>query len=139
MGFGNRGVAAYRNVSISSAVPYADSVHLIQMLFDGLMVSLADAEGHIERKDIKAKTESIGRATKILNGLQGALDFEKGAEIAINLSDLYDYCVRRLLKASIRNDPSIVREVRGLMFEIQDAWSTLPELLSKNGSVPFAS
>ncbi|MEZ8132426.1 MAG: flagellar export chaperone FliS [Porticoccaceae bacterium] len=139
MGFGNRGVAAYRNVSVSSAVPYADSVHLIQMLFDGLMVSLADAEGHIERKDIKAKTESIGRATKILNGLQGALDFEKGAEIAINLSDLYDYCVRRLLKASIRNDPSIVREVRGLMFEIQDAWSTLPELLSKNGSVPFAS
>jgi len=139
MGFGNRGVAAYRNVSVSSAVPYADSVHLIQMLFYGLMVSLADAEGHIERKDIKAKTESIGRATKILNGLQGALDFEKGAEIAINLSDLYDYCVRRLLKASIRNDPSIVREVRGLMFEIQDAWSTLPELLSKNGSVPFAS
>jgi flagellar protein FliS len=139
MGFGNRGVAAYRNVSVSSAVPYADSVHLIQMLFDGLMVSLADAEGHIERKDIKAKTESIGRATKILNGLQGALDFEKGAEIALNLSDLYDYCVRRLLKASIRNDPSIVREVRGLMFEIQDAWSTLPELLSKNGSVPFAS
>ena len=86
MSFGNRGVAAYRNVSVSSAVPYADSVHLIQMLFDGLLVSLADAEGHIGRNDIKAKTESIGRATKILNGLQGALDFEKGAEIAVNLS-----------------------------------------------------
>ena len=139
MSFGNRGVAAYRNVSVSSAVPYADSVHLIQMLFDGLMVSLADAEGHIGRKDIKAKTESIGRATKILNGLQGALDFEKGAEIAINLSDLYDYCVRRLLKASIRNDPSIVREVKGLMGEIQDAWRVLPELLSTNVNTPLAS
>ena len=139
MGFGNRGVAAYRNVSVSSAVPYADSVHLIQMLFDGLMVSLADAEGHIGRNDIKAKTESIGRATKILNGLQGALDFEKGAEIAVNLSDLYDYCVRRLLKASIRNDVSIIREVKGLMGEIQGAWSTLPELLSENANVPFAS
>ena len=139
MSFGNRGVAAYRNVGVSSAVPYADSVHLIQMLFDGLMVSLADAEGHIERNDIKAKTASIGRATKILNGLQSALDFEKGAEIAINLSDLYDYCVRRLLKASIRNDPSIVREVKGLMGEIQDAWRALPELLSTNVSTPLAS
>ena len=139
MGFGTRGVAAYRNVSVSSAVPYADSVHLIQMLFDGLMVSLADAEGHIGRNDIKAKTESIGRATKILNGLQGALDFEKGAEIAVNLSDLYWYCVRRLLKASIRNDVSIIREVKGLMGEIQGAWSTLPELLSENANVPFAS
>lgn len=139
MGFGNRGVAAYRNVSVSSAVPYADSVHLIQMLFDGLMVSLADAEGHIGRNDIKAKTESIGRATRILNGLQGALDFEKGAEIAVNLFDLYGYCVRRLLKASIRNDVSIIREVKGLMGEIQGAWSTLPELLSENANVPFAS
>jgi flagellar protein FliS len=109
------------------------------MLFDGLMVSLADAEGHVERNDIVAKTASIGRATKILNGLQGALDFEKGAEIAINLSDLYDYCVRRLLKASIRNDPSLIREVKGLIGEIQDAWSALPELLSTNSSVPFAS
>ena len=68
-----------------------------------------------------------------------ALDFEKGAEIAINLSDLYDYCVRRLLKASIRNDVSIIREVKGLMGEIQGAWSTLPELLSENANVPFAS
>ena len=139
MGFGNRGAAAYRNVSVSSAVPYADSVQLIQMLFDELMVSLADAEGHIERNDIVAKTASIGRATKILNGLQGGLDFEKGAEIAINLSDLYDYCVRRLLKGSIRNDSLIIQEVRGLIGEIQDAWRTLPELLSTNTGTPLAS
>ena len=41
MAYKNRGANAYRNVDVSSAVPYADSVQLIQMLFDGLMASLA--------------------------------------------------------------------------------------------------
>ena len=50
MTFKQRGINAYRNVNVSSAVPYADSVQLIQMLFDGLMTSLADAEGHFEAK-----------------------------------------------------------------------------------------
>ena len=61
-----RAANAYRNVEVSSAVPYADSVQLIQMLFDGLIASLSDAEGHFERNDIKGKNESIGRANKIL-------------------------------------------------------------------------
>ena len=53
-----RGANAYRNVNVSSAVPYADSVQLIQMLFDGLMASLADAEGHFERNDIPCLVRS---------------------------------------------------------------------------------
>ena len=60
MAFKNRGANAYRNVDVSSAVPYADSVQLIQMLFDGLMTSLADAEGYFDRNDIKGKNDCIG-------------------------------------------------------------------------------
>ena len=41
-----RAANAYRNVEVASAVPYADSIQLIQMLFDGLIASLSDAEGH---------------------------------------------------------------------------------------------
>ena len=124
-----RAANAYRNVEVSSAVPYADSIQLIQMLFDGLIASLSDAEGHFERKDIKGKNESIGKANKIIIGLQSALDFEKGKELAQNLSELYDYCIRRLLKANIRNDVEGIVEVKGLMKEISDAWNLVPQLL----------
>ena len=126
-------------MDVSSAVPYADSVQLIQMLFDGLMTSLADAEGHFERNDIKGKSESIGRATKIIIGLQSALDFEEGKELASNLSELYDYCVRRLLKSNIRNDVLGIYEVKGLMSEIKDAWALVPQLLNRGVKVPLAS
>ena len=139
MAYNKRGVNAYRNVSVSSAVPYADSIQLIQMLFDGLLTSLADAEGHFARNDIKGKSDSIGRATKIIIGLQSALDFEKGQELATNLSELYDYCVRRLLKASIRNDVSGIHEVKGLISEINGAWALVPQLLDRKTSVSLAS
>ena len=139
MAFNNRGVNAYRNVSVASAVPYADSVQLIQMLFDGLMTCLADAEGHFERNDIKGKHESIGKATKILVGLQSALDFEEGKELATNLSDLYDYCVRRLLKANIRNDIDGIKEVRSLIQDVKGAWEMLPQSLNKDVKVSMVS
>lgn len=139
MAYSTRGASAYRNVNVSSAVPYADSIQLIQMLFDGLMTSLADAEGHFARNDIKGKSDSIGRATKIIIGLQSALDFEKGQELATNLSELYDYCVRRLLKANIRNDVAGIHEVKGLMSEIKGAWALVPQLLDQTTSVPMAS
>ena len=129
MTLNKRAANAYRNVEVSSAVPYADSIQLIQMLFDGLIASLSDAEGHFERKDIKGKNESIGKANKIIIGLQSALDFEKGKELAQNLSELYDYCIRRLLKANIRNDVKGIVEVKGLMKEISDAWNLVPQLL----------
>jgi len=139
MAYNKNGVNAYRNVNVSSAVPYADSIQLIQMLFDGLLNSLADAEGHFARNDIKGKSDSIGRATKIIIGLQSALDFEKGQELATNLAELYDYCVRRLLKASIRNDVSGIHEVKGLISEINGAWALVPQLLDRKTSVSLAS
>ena len=129
---------AYRTVGVTSAVDYADAVQLIQMLFNGLMDALADAEGHISRNDIVGKNQSISRATKIIIGLKGSLDFDKGGELARNLDDLYDYATRRLLKANIRNDIEAVQEIKGLLGEINGAWELLPSLL-KDQTVAMAS
>lgn len=138
MAVNKKALNAYRSVGVASAVPYADRVQLVQMLFDGLLAALADAEGHIQRNDIAGKGEAISRASKIIIGLQGSLDYDKGGELARNLSDLYDYCTRRLLKASLRNDASIIQEVRGLLNEINSAWELLPSLL-KSEPVAMAS
>ena len=129
MTLNKRAANAYRNVEVASAVPYADSIQLIQMLFDGLIASLSDAEGHFERNDIKGKNASIGRANKIIIGLQSALDFEKAKSSLKIFLILYDYCIRRLLKANIRNDVEGIVEVKGLMNEIRSAWNMVPELL----------
>ena len=138
MAVNRKAMNAYRSVGVSSGVEYADSVQLVQMLFDGLLAALADAEGHMQRNAIAEKGESINRASKILIGLQSTLDFEKGGELARNLSDLYDYAMRRILKANLRNDVAAIQEVRGLLGEITSAWERLPSLL-KDTPISLAS
>lgn len=131
-------MGAYKDVEVTSAVSYADGVQLIQMLFDGLLDALTDAERHIKGRDIAKKSEAISRATRIVIGLKGSLDFEKGGELARNLNDLYDYSTRQLLKANLRNDVTLVQEVKGLLGEINSAWKLLPSLI-KDENVALAS
>ena len=134
----NRGAAAYRNVQTTAAAQYADSIQLTQMLFSALLESLAEAEGHINRNDFEKKASSLSRANKILLGLQGSLDFNKGKDLSMNLSDIYEYSIRRLLHASLKNDVIIVREIKGIIADIDSAWQGLPTALAKQ-SIAAAS
>ena len=47
MAFRKKGLASYGEVGVQAGTAYADSVQLIQMLFDGLIDSLSAAEGQI--------------------------------------------------------------------------------------------
>ncbi len=138
MAMNNKARNAYHNVHVASAVPYADGVQLIQMLFDGLVDTLSTAEGEIKRKNIQGKCSALNRATSILYGLQDSLDFKKGSDLARNLSDLYEYMVRRVMFANLHNDINALQEVKGLINEIRGAWKLLPSLL-KEQPVAMAS
>jgi flagellar protein FliS len=134
----NKALNAYRNIHVASAVPYADGVQLIQMLFDGLVDALSSAEGEIERKNIQEKCRALNRATSIIYGLQDSLDFKKGSDLARNLSELYEYMIRRVMFANLHNDLNALKEVKGLVNEIRGAWKLLPSLL-KQQPVAMAS
>jgi flagellar protein FliS len=131
MALKSKALNAYHNVHVGSAVPYADGVQLIQMLFDGLIDTLAVAEGEIQRKNIQEKCRALNRATSILYGLQDSLDFKKGSDLARNLSELYEYMIRRVLFANLHNDINALNEVKGLINEIRSAWKLLPGLLKE--------
>jgi flagellar protein FliS len=126
----------YGAVQVATGVATADNVKLILMLFDGLLESLAAARGHIQHGNIADKGKAIARSTRILMGLQNSLDFERGGELARNLDDLYGYVTRRLVRANAHNDLEILEEVRSLMAEIREAWSTLPGLMPSRAVAP---
>ncbi len=135
-----RAAESYGSVQLVTGVATADNVQLIQMLFDGLLESLASARGHIENGNIMAKSNALSRAGRIVVGLQGALDFERGGELAQNLHELYAYMTRRILHVNASNDLETLAEVSSLVRDISDAWQTLPGLLSEsNRKVQYAS
>ena len=120
----------YGAVMVETGVSEADGTQLVQMLLDGLIESLNVAEGHIKRKAIAEKSYHLTRAGRIVLGLQSALDFEQGGDVAKTLSELYQYVTRRLLHINIRNDLEALNEVRGLMQQVRDAWVLVPSLVA---------
>ena len=121
---------SYGSVQVVTGVATADNIHVIQMLFDGLRDSLATAPGPVQNNAIEEKSKALARAGRIVVGLQGALDFERGGELAQNLNELYAYMTRRLFHINAHNDLNALEEVKTLVRDISQAWQTLPSLLS---------
>ena len=126
-----KAMESYGEGSHASQAVVADKVELIQMLFDGLIDSLVTAKGHIQRGSIEDKNKSLMRAGRIVIGLQGALDLDKGGDLARNLYELYSYVTRRLVHVNARNDLDALQEVHTLLNEIRQAWRDVPNLLPK--------
>lgn len=129
MNMRQRALASYGDVKITTGIAGADNIQLIQMLFDGLIESLSTAKGHIENGSIIDKSKAIARAGRIVIGLQGALDFEKGGDIARNLGELYSYVTRRLFYVNAHNDLEALEEIHSMMNEIREAWQVVPSLV----------
>jgi len=121
-----KAMESYGEGNSASQALVADKVELIQMLFDGLIDSLVTAKGHIQRGSIEDKNKSLVRAGRIVLGLQGALDMEKGGDLARNLYELYSYVTRRLVHVNARNDLDALQEVHTLLNEIRQAWRDVP-------------
>lgn len=121
------GVAQYGKVAAESEADYANPHRLVQMLMEGALDKVATAKGCIERNDLEGKSRQITWAMSIINGLRTSLDMDGGGAIAVNLDDLYDYMVRRLIDASAQNDADALTEVIDLMLEIKGAWDAMPD------------
>lgn len=128
----NNAASAYQSVGLETSVHNSDPHQLVVLLLAGARQAILLARGGIEQKNIPLKGSSITRAIDIiLNGLRASLDQEKGGEIAANLSALYDYMARRLLRANLDNDIAALDEVLRLLTEIQEAWEAIA---NKGGS-----
>lgn len=124
-----KAMESYGADNLASQASVANSAELIQMLFDGLVSTLVAAQGHLEHGAIQEKSKCIARASSIVLGLQQALDFENGGDLAKTLDELYMYATRRLIFANAYNDLSVLKELHGLMSELRSAWQKVPVLI----------
>jgi len=115
-------IKTYGQVSYDSAAEYGSSADLLNLLFTGLTDALIDAQRFLSQKKYFEKGAAISKSQKILIALRHTLDFDVGGDLAINLDDLYAYCLKRLAEAHIQNDAVALREVHSLMSELRDAW-----------------
>lgn len=125
----NRVTNAYNQVAVNARVNVATPHELIDMLYDGLLTTLAQAKGAMERKEIPEKGKAITKAVRLLEeGLKASLS-PMGGELTNRLSALYDYCIVKLTQANVRNDMALLNEVTQLIEPIAQSWKTIgPEV-----------
>lgn len=132
----NNSAQAYAQVDKETGVLAANPHQLIVMLFDAALLAIAKADAALRQGDLMEKGRSIGSGIAIIsNGLKASLDFSSGDEIAPRLAGLYDFMVRRLVDANLKNDAAALREVSGLLSEIRGAWVEIaddPAVVSMN-------
>ena len=123
---------------METGVVAASPHKLIVMLFDGAVVALNQALLGMRGNDIEAKGKSLSKAIMIIDsGLRASLDKKAGGEIAEGLDSLYEYMSARLLTANLKNDTSIVEEVRRLLTELRDAWNAIGDTPAVTGKHPL--
>lgn len=115
----------YQRVNVQAQVAEASPHRLIQMLMEGGLERMAQAQGAMMRDQAPLKGELISKSIAIIGGLREALDPTQGGEIAVNLDRLYEYMIARLIEANKANDPALVNEVAGLLREVKSGWDAI--------------
>ncbi len=121
----NKALRAYADAGAAGAM--GQSPHgLVAMLFEGAMIAVSAARTHLQFGRVQQKCESIAKAIAIIDdGLKASLDRSSGGELALRLSDLYDYMALRLAEANAGNRAEPLDEVGRLLSELAQAWRAI--------------
>jgi len=117
----------YKTVGLKSGVEGANAHQLIAMLLKGAGTKISEAKAAMAGGQIALKGEAIGKAIAIVEYLRASLDPGIDASFAEQLAELYQYMERRLLDANIQDDASALDEVQGLLRELSEGWSGIPD------------
>ncbi|MCM0045432.1 MAG: flagellar export chaperone FliS [Burkholderiaceae bacterium] len=129
------GANAYRQMSVDTDALAASPHQLIVMLFDGALRALDTAAAQMQAGDIEGKGRSLSKAIEIVgSGLAASLDLKAGGEIAANLASLYDYVIRELVAANLRNDADTLDRARQLLAQMRASWVEIGGVAAPQGA-----
>ena len=114
-------IGAYKTNEIVTA----DPKRLIVMCYDSAISNLKIAKKEYQDKRYEAKDKALRKARNIIGELLASLDFERGGQIAENLSMLYGYIIRRLTIGDIAQDLNAYDEAIGILEELGEAWKEI--------------
>jgi flagellar protein FliS len=104
----------------------ADPVGLIILLYEKLLLRIAEAAVAIQADDLQARGKATSAAIEIIsNGLIGALDMDRGGEVAVRLREQYQIWLTMLLQLNLSGDIKLLNILESGVREVLSAWREL--------------
>ena len=116
---------AYQQTSLDARAAAATPHEMVRMLLDGLLDEIERTSGFMQRRSYEDKGKSINKCLNIVHGLSSMLDLENGGEVASSLNNLYDYCSRQLVTASVENSPPALEPIIKVITDVRAGWANL--------------
>ena len=110
----------------SNAVTTASPGELTLMLYNGCLRFIKAARMAMENKEIEKRNENLIKAQNIISELRVTLNME--LEVSKNMIAMYDYILRRLIEANMKNDTAILDEAEELVTGFRDTWKQAIQL-----------
>ncbi len=130
-------VRSYRESAVRGASPLG----LIVILYDEIVRSVRKALQAFERGEIETRGRELTHAVEVIGYLQSILDFEKGGQVARNLSDFYNFMRGKLLQIHITPSREGLEELAREFAKVGAAWQQAERLLAQpaaNGNASCA-
>lgn len=117
MSYGNA-LKSYQKTNIQTA----DTLKLVILCYEAVIKDLEIARDFHERRAIENSYAKIRHAQDIITELLLGLDYERGGEIAVNLSKIYNFMLRELMVINSSKDTAIYTHIIKMLTELKDAW-----------------
>jgi len=110
-----------RNRYLQDSVNTASPAKLVIMLYDKMILDLAQGEEALRTGDREVANYKINHAQEIVLELRATLNVEAW-EGGPNLANLYGFILTELIGANIARSPERVAGCRKLLEPLRDAW-----------------
>ncbi|MBW1715447.1 MAG: flagellar export chaperone FliS [Deltaproteobacteria bacterium] len=117
----SNGIQTYRRTKVMTADPRK----LIILCYEEAIDNLKIGKQRIAEEDFEARSKALDKAQDIICELLCSLNSEKGGSIAKGLDSLYNYMLRRIIHADVKNDLGAIDEVIGMLTELKAAWEEI--------------
>jgi flagellar protein FliS len=114
----------YAENETMTAVLGGDARELIVLIHQRIFDHLKLAKQELERGELGIEY-FIKASDLIQQGLLGCLDYEKGKDVAHNLSAIYVWSMQELLSARVARSPERVQNVMNTLTPLYEAWVEL--------------
>jgi flagellar secretion chaperone FliS len=114
----NLALKSYQRTDVETA----DNLKLVIMCYDAAIRDLEEARTFHVNRSMESTYKKIHHAQDIITELLVGLDYERGGEIAQNLSRLYNFMLRQLIGINSRQDTAMYDHLIHLLSELRGAW-----------------
>lgn len=116
------GYSAYTSKYLENEIVSRPKEWLVPLLYEHLLAQLRRAHVQIQQRDFEGKGTSLEKASAIVIELMGALDREKGGELAQRLAALYAYFGSEILSIGRSLDLARLEKVIGMVGSLHESW-----------------